>query len=115
MPAYPATMLRSRSYLRLLVLAAILGVPVSAVADGFLCPVSYLQKELFTRLPNGLGFQAEPIWWLPPTLGVGGADGSQRRLVPHASALRKTSGFCRRLFHCHKAALLDAPLPVTAK
>jgi hypothetical protein len=32
MPADPMTMLRSRSYLGLLVLAAILGVPVSAVA-----------------------------------------------------------------------------------
>ena len=72
-PANPMTMLRSRSYLTLLVLAAILGVPVSAVAYGFLALVSYLQKELFTRLPHNLGFQAEPVWWPLPMLAVGGA------------------------------------------
>jgi H+/Cl- antiporter ClcA len=72
MPADPVTMLRSRSYLVLLALAAILGVPVSAVAYGFLALVSYLQKELFTHLPHGLGFQTEPVWWPLPMLTVGG-------------------------------------------
>ena len=72
MPADPVTMLRSRSYLGLLVLAAILGVPVSAAAYGFLALVSYLQKELFTHLPHGLGFPAEPLWWPLPMLGIGG-------------------------------------------
>ena len=67
------TMLRSRSYLGLLVLAAILGVPVSAVAYGFLALVSYLQEELFTHLPHGLGYQAEPVWWPVPMLAIGGA------------------------------------------
>src|SRR5512140_454853 len=51
-PANPMTMLRSRSYLGLLVLAAILGVPVSAAAYGFLALVSYLQKELFHGPPG---------------------------------------------------------------
>ena len=54
-------LLRSRSYLRLLILAAILGVPISAVAYGFLALVSYLQKEIFTHLPQGLGFSTEPV------------------------------------------------------
>ena len=72
MPNDPMAMLRSRSYLRLLVLAAILGVPVSAVAYGFLALVSYLQKELFTRLPHGLGFQAEPVRRPLPMLAIGG-------------------------------------------
>jgi H+/Cl- antiporter ClcA len=72
MPADPVTMLRSRSYLGLLVLAAILGVPVSAVAYGFLALVSYLQKELFIHLPHGLGFSTEPVWWPLPMLAVGG-------------------------------------------
>jgi hypothetical protein len=36
MPPDPVAMLRSRSYPQLLVLAAVLGVPVSAVAYGFL-------------------------------------------------------------------------------
>lgn len=71
-PADPTTMLRSRSYLALLVLAALLGVPVSAAAYGFLALVSYLQKEIFTQLPHGLGFQAEPVWWPLPMLATGG-------------------------------------------
>ena len=72
MPADPVALLRSRGYLRLLALAAILGVPVSAAAYGFLALVSYLQKEIFTHLPHGLGFHTEPVWWPLPVLAVGG-------------------------------------------
>jgi H+/Cl- antiporter ClcA len=68
----PVALLRSRSYLRLLILAAILGVPISAVAYGFLALVSYLQEEIFTHLPHGLGFSTEPVWWPLPVLVVGG-------------------------------------------
>ena len=65
-------MLRSRSYLGLLVLAAIVGVLVSAVAYGFLALVDYLQKEIFTHLPHGLGYRAEPAWWpLPVCFSAG--------------------------------------------
>jgi chloride channel protein, CIC family len=77
-PATPAaqqdvgTLLRSRSYLVLLVVAAILGVPVSAAAYGFLALVSYLQKELFTHLPHGLGLHPVPTWWPLPVLVAGG-------------------------------------------
>jgi chloride channel protein, CIC family len=65
-------MLRSRGYVRLLILAAILGVVISAAAYGFLALVSYLQKEIFTHLPHGLGFITEPVWWPLPVLAVGG-------------------------------------------
>ena len=44
MPADPVALLRSRAYVQLLVVAAILGVPVSAAAYGFLALVNYLQK-----------------------------------------------------------------------
>jgi H+/Cl- antiporter ClcA len=72
-PPDAATLLRSPSYLRLLLLAALLGVPVSAAAYGFLALVTYLQKEIFTHLPHGLGFTSEPVWWPLPVLAVGGA------------------------------------------
>jgi H+/Cl- antiporter ClcA len=72
MPSDPLALLRSRDYLRLLMVAAVLGVPVSAAAYGFLALVSYLQKEIFTHLPHGLGFSAEPLWWPLPVLAVGG-------------------------------------------
>src|SRR6266699_3771321 len=71
-PPDPMAMLRSRAYVRLLVVAAILGVPISAAAWGFLALVSYLQKELFTHLPHGLGYSTAPAWWPLPMLVIGG-------------------------------------------
>jgi chloride channel protein, CIC family len=71
-PADPLALLRSRDYLKLLAVAAILGVPISAAAYGFLALVNYLQDEIFTHLPHGLGYPAEPIWWPLPVLVTGG-------------------------------------------
>jgi hypothetical protein len=51
MPSDPVTLLRSRSYVALLVLAAIIGVPVSTVAYFFLALVSKMQRWVFTDLP----------------------------------------------------------------
>jgi len=59
----PLVLLRSRSYLALLVLAALIGVPVSATAYFFLALVSRLQTWIFTELPAGLGFRSAPPWW----------------------------------------------------
>jgi H+/Cl- antiporter ClcA len=67
----PRALLRSRNYVGLLVVAAVLGVPVSAAAYGFLALVDYLQKEIFTHLPHGLGFASTPVWWPLPVLAVG--------------------------------------------
>jgi H+/Cl- antiporter ClcA len=72
MPADPHALLRSRGYVALLAMAAVVGIPVSAVAYGFLALVGYLQRELFTHLPHGLGFPSEPVWWPLPLLAVGG-------------------------------------------
>jgi chloride channel protein, CIC family len=71
-PPDPQALLRSRAYGTLLVLAAVIGVPVSAVAFGFLALVSKLQGWVFTDLPHGLGFHQEPLWWpVPPLLLAG--------------------------------------------
>ncbi len=71
-PSDPLAVLRSRSYLGLLVLAAIIGAPISAVAYFFLALVSELQAWIFTDLPRGLGFHGEPLWWpIPPLLVAG--------------------------------------------
>jgi chloride channel protein, CIC family len=59
----PMAVLRSRGYVRLLVLAAVLGVPISAAAYGFLALVTGLQEWVFTDLPAALGFDAPPPWW----------------------------------------------------
>ena len=57
-PSDPLALLRSKSYLALLVLAAIIGVPVSAAAYFFLALVSKLQMWIFTDLPNRALFTA---------------------------------------------------------
>ena len=62
-PADPLALLRTRGYLALLVLAAILGVPIAAAAFGFLKLVDVIQQAVFTQLPSGLGFDGEPLWW----------------------------------------------------
>ncbi len=87
-------LLRSRSYLRLLILAAILGVPISAAAYGFLALVSYLQEEIFTHLPRGLGFATEPVWWPLPVLVVGGVlAGFAIRYLPGKGGASAAGGF----------------------
>jgi H+/Cl- antiporter ClcA len=65
-------LLRSRSYASLLVLAAIIGAPVSVAAWGFLELVNVLESEIFTHLPHALGWSTEPIWWPLPLLALSG-------------------------------------------
>jgi H+/Cl- antiporter ClcA len=50
------------------VLAAILGIPISAVAYGFLALVTAIQKFLFTNLPNQILGSPAPAWWPVPWL-----------------------------------------------
>jgi hypothetical protein len=45
--ADPLALLRTRSYVKLLVLAGLVGVPVSVAAYGFLKLVAWLQDQLF--------------------------------------------------------------------
>ena len=80
MPEIPAsatdvlTLLRSRSYLVLLIIVAILAVPIAAAAYWFLYLVSDLQKWVFNPayLPKALGFHGEPIWWPLPMVALSG-------------------------------------------
>jgi len=68
----PLALLRSRAYVKLLLLAALIGIPVSAVAYGFLELVSELQTLLFDDLPDALGFDSVPVWWPLPLLALSG-------------------------------------------
>jgi H+/Cl- antiporter ClcA len=54
------------------VLAAIIGVPVSAAAYFVLALVSRLEGWIFADLPHGLGFHGEPLWWPIPPLVLAG-------------------------------------------
>jgi H+/Cl- antiporter ClcA len=66
----PADLVKDKSYIVLLVLGALVGVPVSIVAYFFLKLISEAQQWIFTTLPADLGFSSVPSWWslLPLTL-----------------------------------------------
>lgn len=68
----PAELLRSKGYVALVVLGAIVGVPVAAVAYFFLKLVSEVQKYVYSTLPSELGFGSVPTWWPLPLLALSG-------------------------------------------
>ena len=93
-PPDPQVLLRSRPYVMLLVLAAVIGVPVSAVAWGFLALVSKLQGWIFTSLPHGLGFHTEPLWWpIPPLMLAGLLVALTIRYLPGTGGHSPADGF----------------------
>jgi H+/Cl- antiporter ClcA len=68
----PTAIIKSRGYVFLLVLGALIGVPVATLAYLFLDAISRVQKEIFTDLPQSLGFHGEPLWWPLPWLTLSG-------------------------------------------
>jgi len=64
--------IRSKQYVGLLIVVAVIGVLVSLAAWCFLEGVYQLQQELFTHLPHALGYQhGPPKWWYLLVLVVG--------------------------------------------
>jgi H+/Cl- antiporter ClcA len=64
----PAAVIRSRAYLSALILATLLGIPISAIAYGFLALLSQIQQYLFKDLPDDLFGGGAPAWWPVPFL-----------------------------------------------
>jgi H+/Cl- antiporter ClcA len=71
-PVDAAAAIRSRGYLALLVLAAVLGVPLAVGAWAFLQAVAHIQTSVFDDLPGSLGFHGVPAWWPLIPLAVAG-------------------------------------------
>jgi H+/Cl- antiporter ClcA len=93
-PADPAALLRSRQYLQLLVIAAVLGVPISAVAYGYLALTGVFQDWLYTGLPRFLDLDPVPVWWPLPMLAVAGLlVGLLVRFVPGRGGESPLDGF----------------------
>jgi len=93
-PPDPLALLRSRAYVVLLVLAAVIGVPISAAAWGFLALVSKLQGWIFTSLPHGLGFHTEPLWWpIPPLILSGLLTALAIQYLPGTGGHEPAEGF----------------------
>ena len=90
----PGELLRSRSYVSLLVLGAIVGIPVAAVAYFFLEAVGEAQEYLFDTLPGELGFDSQPSWWPIPLLALSGLLVSLTiRYLPGTAGHKPAEGF----------------------
>jgi H+/Cl- antiporter ClcA len=75
--------LRSRGYVLLLVAAAVLALPLSAIAFGFLAGVQQLQQLVWQGLPHQLGWATPPAWLPLPVLALAGlAVGAAIRYLP---------------------------------
>lgn len=68
----PLAVMRSPGYLRLLVLAVVLGVPIAAAAFGFLKLTDEARTWTYRDLPKALGYATAPAWWPLVPLAVAG-------------------------------------------
>ncbi len=65
--------MRSKAYVGLLVVVAVVGVIVSVAAWCFLEGIYQVQQELYVHLPHALGYpNGPPTWWPLPLLAVAG-------------------------------------------
>jgi H+/Cl- antiporter ClcA len=93
-PSDPLALLRTRSYVALLALAAAVGAPISAAAYFFLALVTKLQVWIFTDLPKSLGFHGEPLWWpVPPLVLAGVLVAGTIRYLPGTGGRSPADGF----------------------
>lgn len=65
-------LLRRSGYRRLLLLSALVGVPVSLLAFGFVALEHEMQHGIWVSLPHALGLPAAPWWWPVPCLALAG-------------------------------------------
>jgi H+/Cl- antiporter ClcA len=72
LPVDPLAQIRSRPYRILLVLAALVGLLVSAASWGFLELVHQIQVRVYEDLPGELGYDTAPTWWPLPWLALAG-------------------------------------------
>jgi hypothetical protein len=93
-PADPFAVVRTRHYVVLLVVAAVLGVVVSAGAYWFLKLVGDVQGWAYVDLPKGLGFHGTPPWWALLPLAVAGVIvGLTVRYLPGRGGHSPADGF----------------------
>ena len=89
----PVELLRSKSYVALLVLGALVGIPVAAVAYFFLAFVAKAQTFAFTDLPQDLGL-GSPLWWPVLPLALSGLlVGLTLHYLPGTGGHRPAEGF----------------------
>lgn len=72
LPSDPGSLIRSRPYRVLLVLAALIGVVVSTASWGFLELVYVVQQWVYEDIPDAFGYDVAPSWWPLPWLALAG-------------------------------------------
>jgi H+/Cl- antiporter ClcA len=93
-PADPFAILRTKKYMALLILAAVLGVVISFLVYWYLKLIADIQTWVFTDLPKSLGFHGEPAWWPLLPLAVAGAiTGATIRYLPGRGGHSPADGF----------------------
>ncbi len=83
-PIDPGALIRSRGYIAVLILAAVVGIVVSLVGWAFLELTARMQQWAYVDLPAAIGFATVPWWWPLPILGIAG--------VPIAFAIARMPG-----------------------
>ncbi len=92
--ADPFALLRTRRYVLLLVLVALLGVPIAVASYYFLALIDHLQQWTFVDLPDGLGFDGAPTWWpFLPLVVAGAIVGPTIRFLPGRGGHSPVDGF----------------------
>ena len=72
-PPDPISLMRSRGFIGLLILAAIVGIVVSVAAWAFLELATHIRTWVYTDLPKDVGFDnGTPLWWSLPVLAIAG-------------------------------------------
>jgi H+/Cl- antiporter ClcA len=89
----PAALIRSKPYITALLLATILGIPIAAIAYGFLALVGKAQQLLFTDLPDQIFGVAPPWWPVPWLLLCGLLTGLTIRYLPGGGGHSPALGF----------------------
>jgi H+/Cl- antiporter ClcA len=93
-PKDPFAVVRTKQYVALLILAAVLGVVISFLAYWYLKLIAEAQTWVFTDLPKGLGFHGEPPWWpLLPLAVAGAVVGAVIRYLPGRGGHSPADGF----------------------
>lgn len=93
-PKDPFAVVRTKQYVALLILAAVLGVVISFLLYWYLKLITNIGTWVYTDLPKGLGFHGEPPWWpLLPLAVAGAVVGATIRYLPGRGGHSPADGF----------------------
>ncbi|MFD3838009.1 chloride channel protein [Streptomyces sp. NPDC058642] len=65
-------LLRTPAYRKLLIFSALIGIPISLAAFGFLVGLHELEHAIWADLPKAWGWDTPPAWWPLPLLALAG-------------------------------------------